>query len=91
MLMSLVWDLVYHIKVANALFPTTNAELTERRIEQDKAIGVCFDILTLYEMAMHKLKVKEDMGVMEIKNIKHQINAIKSWRKSDNKRFKDLK
>ena len=91
MLMSLVWDLVYHIKIANSLFPTTTAELTERRIEQDKAIGICFDILTLYELVMHKLKVKEDMGVTEIKNVKHQINSIKAWRTSDNKRFKNLK
>ena len=91
MLMSLVWDLVYHIKIANALFPTTIGELTERRIEQEKAIGVCFDILTLYELVMHKLKVKEDMGVTEIKNVRHQINSIKAWRTSDNKRFKNLK
>lgn len=86
-----VWDLIFHIKVANALFPTTVEELLERRIEQDKAIGICFDILTMYEMVMHKLKVKDDMGVTEIKTLRHQINAIRAWRTSDNKRFRNLR
>ena len=90
-LMASVWELVFHIKVANSLYPTTPEELTERRIAQDKAIGVCFQILALYEMALHKLKVKDDLGVLEIKTLRHQINAIKSWRSSDNKRFKNLK
>ena len=91
MLMSLVFDLVYHIKVANSLYPITHEELTERRIEQDKAIGVCFDIMTLYELVMHKLKVKDDMGVTEIRNVNHQVNSIKKWRSSDNKRFQNLR
>ncbi len=90
-LMCSVWDLVYHIKVANSLYPTTAEELTERRMEQEKAIGICFDILTMYELVMHKLKVKDDMGVAEIRTVNHQINAIKKWRSSDNKRFRDLR
>ena len=85
------WDLVYHIKVANALYPTTTEELTERRIHQETAIGICFDIQTLYELVLHKLKVKNDMGVVEIKHVQHQINAIRAWRKSDNRRFKHLR
>lgn len=89
-LMDYVWDLVYHIKAANSLYPTTKEELTERRMEQDRAIGVCMDILTLYELVMHKLKVPDDMGVTEIKTIRHQINAIRAWRTSDNKRFRNL-
>ena len=86
-----VWDLVYYIKIANALYPTTHEELVERRVAQDKAIGICQQILTMYELAMHKLKVKDDMGSEEIKTLRHQINAIKAWRSNDNERFKDLK
>ena len=86
-----VWDLVYYIKIANSLYPTTHEELVERRVAQDKAIGICQQILTMYELAMHKLKVKDDMGSEEIKTLRHQINAIKAWRSNDNERFKDLK
>ena len=90
-LMQSVYDLIFYIKVANSIYPTTHDELIERRIGQDKAIGVCFDILTLYELALHNLHVPDDMGVEEIKTLRHQINAIKAWRTSDNKRYKDLK
>ena len=90
-LRTFVWELIFHIKVANCIYPTTSEELKERRIEQDKAIGICFDILTMYEIVMHKLNVKDDMGVMEIKTINHQINALKAWRTSDNKRFRNMK
>ena len=90
-LRTFVWELIYHIKVANSIYPTTPEELTERRIEQDRAIGICFDILTMYEIVMHRLKVKDDMGVTEIKTIRHQINAIRAWRTSDNKRFRNFK
>lgn len=90
-LLCYVWDLINHIKIANTLYPTTHEELVERRLEQDKALGACFSMLTLYELAMKYLGVKDDMGVIEIKNIVHGINAIKAWRTSDNKRFKDLK
>ena len=90
-LMQLVFELTYHVKVANSIYPTTHEELVERRIEMDKAIGVCFDILTMYELIMHTLHVKDDMGVQEIKLLHHQINAIKAWRSNDNVRFKTLK
>lgn len=90
-LMSYIWDLINHIKIANSLYPTTHEELVERRLEQDKALGTCFNILTLYELTMHTLKVKDDKGVPEIQHLSHGINSIKAWRLSDNKRFKDLK
>ena len=86
-----VWDLIYFIKAANALYPTAYEELMERRICQERAIGICTDMLTLYEIVMHRLEVKDDMGVTEIKNIRHQMNAIRAWRTSDNRRFRDLK
>lgn len=90
-LMQSVFDMIFHIKVANALYPTTPEELSERRIEQEKAIGICFDILTIYELAMHKLKVKEDLCAGNLKTVRHEINAIKAWRTSDNKRYRNLK
>ena len=89
-LMNHVFDLIYHIKTANTLYPTTHEELMERRMQQDKAIGTCMSMLTLYELVLHKLKVPDDKCVQEINTIMYEINAIKAWRTSDNKRFKDL-
>ena len=90
-LRGLVWDLINNIKIANSLYPTTHEELIERRLAQDRALGICASILTLYDIVMQKLKVKDGMGVEEIKHVSHEINAIRAWRTSDNKRFKDLK
>lgn len=78
------------IRVANSIFPRTKIELDERRVNQDKAIGICFDILTKYQLVMKKLKVPDDKHVEEIKHVQREINYLKSWRTSDNKRFKDL-
>ena len=89
-LMNLVWDLIHYVKIANTFYPVTREELIERRICQDKAIGACLNILTVYELVMRMLKVKEDYGVVEMKHIMHEINAIKAWRTSDNKRYKNL-
>ena len=86
-----VWDIINDIKIANALYPTTHEELIDRRLAQERALGNCASILTLYDITMQKLRVKDDMGVEEIKHVNHQINAIRAWRTSDNKRFKDLK
>lgn len=90
-LYQLIWNLIYNIKCANALFPTTSEELLERRIYQDKAIGICQDILTLYDIVMHKLHVRNDAGAEETQHLIHQINSLKAWRTSDNKRFKSLR
>lgn len=89
-LRSFVWDMINNVKLANALYPTTHEELVERRLAQDRALGNCASILTLYDMVMQKLNVRGDMGVEEIKHVSHEINAIRAWRSSDNKRFKDL-
>lgn len=85
-----VMELGTFIRIANSIYPVYQNELEERRIAQEKAIGLCFDLLTKYQLAMHTLKVKDDKYVNEIKHIIHEINCLKKWRNSDTKRFKNL-
>ena len=85
-----VTDLGTHIRIANSIFPKYRSELEERRLEQEKAIGLCYDLLTKYQLAMTYLKVKDNKYVQEIKNLSHEINCLKRWRDSDRKRFSDL-
>ena len=89
-ILKLVMELGTHIRIANSAYPTCRKELEIRRSEQDKAIGICFDLLTKYDLIMHELRVKDDKYVQEIQHIVHEINCLKSWRRSDNKRFNDL-
>lgn len=79
-----------NIRIANSIFPICKAEFQTRRIAQEKALGLCFDLLTKYQLIMKTLDVSDNKYVEEIKNIRHEINCLKNWRKSDNKRYKDL-
>ena len=87
-LQKLTDDLLYHIKIANSIYPTCLMELEERRVSMDKAIGVCYAILTNYQRIMTRLRVPDNKYTLDIKNVMRMINALKAWRKSDNK-FKD--
>jgi len=83
-------ELGTQIRIANSIYPIYQSELEQRRIAQEKAIGLCFDILTKYQLAMSELKVPDDKHTNEIKHLIHEINCLKNWRTSDNKRFTDL-
>jgi len=78
------------IRIANSIYPTCEQERQLRRINQDKAIGLCFDLITKYQLIMKLLKINDNKFLTDIKHIEHEINCLKSWRSSDNKRFKNL-
>ena len=50
-------DLLQYIKMANSIYPQCLAELDERRLAQDKAIGVCYAILTVLQRILMRLRV----------------------------------
>ena len=79
-----------NIRIANSIYPQFKSEYEERRIAQDKAIGLCYDLLTKYQLIMHTLGAKDNQYVNETKNLIHEINCLKKWRKSDKKRFENL-
>ena len=87
-LQKLTDDLLYNIKIANSIYPTCMAEFEERRVSMDKAIGVCYAILTNYQRIMTRLRVPDNKYTLDIKNVMRIIGSLKAWRKSDNK-FKD--
>lgn len=89
-IMASVFDMGTHIRIANAIYPKSKVELYERRKHMECAIGLCFDILTKYQLAMQRFNVKDNKYLQEIKNLQHEINCLKKWRTSDNSRFKDL-
>ena len=77
--------LLYHIKIANSIYPTCMTEWEERRTSIGKAIGTCYTILTHYQRIMVRLKIADNKYVDDITNIMRMINSLKAWRKSDNK------
>ena len=89
--LDIIMDIGTNIRMANSIFPTTPEELETRRLHQDMAIGLCYDLMTKYQLIMRTLRVEENKYTNEIKNLLHEINCLKKWRTSDNKRKKDLK
>lgn len=77
-------ELVYHIKIANSIYPTCNAELEERRVEMGKAVGSCYAILTNLQRVMMRLRIPDNKYTNDVKNVTKMINSLKAWRKSDN-------
>ena len=82
-----VFEMGKHIRIANAIYPKSEIELYERRKHMECAIGLCFDILTKYQLTMYRLRVRDNKYLNEIKNLQPEINCLKKWRASDNKRF----
>lgn len=84
-------DLLYYIKIANSIYPQCMAEFEERRIAMDKAIGVCFAIMTNYQRVMLRLRINDNKYTNDILTLVRMINSLKAWRKSDNKLKETLK
>lgn len=89
-ILKIVTEIGTLIRIANSIYPIYKIEYETRRLSQDKAIGLCFDLLTKYQLVMKSLCIKDNKYVQEIKNIQHEINCLKAWRASDNKRYKEL-
>ena len=89
-IINVVSDIGTNIKMANSIYPIYQNELEERRKHQDFAIGLCYDLLNKYQVIMDLIYIPDDKYVTEIKNIIHEINALKKWRKSDNLKFRNL-
>lgn len=77
--------LLYYIKIANSIYPQCLSEWEERRLAMDKAIGICYAILTNYQRIMMRLRIRDDKYNNDILAIVRMINSLKAWRKSDNK------
>ena len=78
-------SLIYHIKVANSIYPKCMAEWEERRVSIGKAVGTCYAILTNLQRVMIRLRVPDNKYTDDIKNVIKMINSLKAWRKSYNR------
>ena len=58
--------LLYHIKIANSIYPVCMAEWEERRIAMDKAIGTCYAILTNFQRIMIRLRIPDNKYTLDI-------------------------
>ena len=77
--------LLYHIKIANSIYPMCMSEWEERRTSISKAVGICYAILTILQRIMMRLRIPDNKYTTDINNVDKMINSLKAWRRSDNK------
>ena len=85
MVLNILRDITNEVFVANSTYPQYPDELVERRIHQDRAIGLCFALAQELQYAVETLPVDLNKLARFTDMIKTEINLIKGWRKSDNK------
>lgn len=88
LLETLSQQLFIHLKFANGLYPSCQAELEERRMHQKYAAGACYGIAALYEQIFNHTGASAEKHKEELRHVEKELHSIKAWRDSDNKRFK---
>ena len=79
-----IGDLILrYVKIAN-VYPSGLIEYYTRRDYQNRAIGLCFSLLTNFQTVMHKLEIPDDKHANTLDDINHMINSLRNWRTSDN-------
>ena len=73
------------VYMANSIYPTVREELVDRRLHQDRAIGLCYTLVQELQYAIETLPVDVDQYLRFGEAIQTVINLIKGWRKSNNK------
>ena len=73
------------VYIANSIYPIVQEELTERRLHQDRAIGLCYTLTQELQYAIETLPVDVNQYLRFGEMIQTEVNLIKGWRKSDNK------
>lgn len=71
--------------MANSIYPTSPEELAERRLCQDRAIGLCYVLKQELQYAMATLPVDVDKYTRFSDMLDHEAVLIRGWRKSDSK------
>ena len=74
-----------NVFLANSIYPTYMEELIERRLCQDKAIGLCYRLTQELQYAIETLPVDVNKYLRFAEMIQTEVNLLKGWRKSDNK------
>ena len=86
----LLTDMMTAITRAYTIFATSKAEADERRLCQDRAIACCESLLKEMELAIDILPVDANKYKTQVKLITEEIMLLKGWRKSGNKKRKEL-
>lgn len=83
-------DMMINITQAYTIWITNISEYNERRNAQTRAIANCESLLKEMELALDILPIDAEKYMEYVDIIIREIDLLKGWRKSDNKRLKEL-
>lgn len=91
-IMKILQSLIYNITMANSIYPIDdflNDEYALRRKYQDVAISECYALLqeVQYIVACFDININKLQPVLD--KIETEVDLLKGWRQSDNKKRKD--
>ncbi|MCD7882535.1 MAG: hypothetical protein LUI87_02335 [Lachnospiraceae bacterium] len=81
----LMRELGKYLHTANDIYPTYMSELEERRLYQEKAIGICDALKQELQYAIETIPVDINKYTRIAELIDREIALIKGWRKKDNR------
>ena len=89
-LAALARRLVLSGTAANSIYPTAFADAELRRKHQDNAIATCYQLYQEIDFAASVLPVDLTKYTPLSVSVEYEIALLKGWRKSDNKRYREL-
>jgi len=81
----LLRNIMWNIRAGNTIYPVNAAELSERRIYQDRAIIACEQLIDEIQYCEDVIPVKVSKFIPYIEQIEFELKLLKGWRKANNK------
>jgi len=82
---TLLRNMMLNITAGNTVFPVNDAELTERRLYQDRAIIACEQLHQEMLYCMDIMPVKASAFAPYVEQVEFEIKLLKGWRKANSK------
>lgn len=89
-ILNILYLMIMNITQAFSIIPVNKEELCERRNFQNRAIGNCEQLLQEMQYIISILPVDANKYIPYVKQIEEEISLLKSWKKKDNKIYKNL-
>lgn len=89
-ILQLLKDMLNHITIANTIRPAEpnyDYWFNLRRQHQQMAIAACFEMVQAIQTAARNLPVDYEKLMPYAQQLRAEIELLKAWRKSDNKRY----
>ena len=77
------WRMIAEITYANSIYPTDEAELSERKRHQQQAIGCCQNLFQLLRLTLNELpNINADRLANALSLLDREADLLRAWKRS---------